>query len=91
MLGSGIFQIPKLEVLWCMQSLVLVQIIRGNWLPKFQDWLLMVLQGHSTQQKHAGLGQGPQSWAEGPPLIFQTVQNLGVVKKIKVTQEGILN
>ena len=28
--------------------------------------------------------------AEGPPLIFQTVKNLGVMKKMKVDQEGIL-
>ena len=35
------------------------------------------------------VGQSPTT--VGPPLIFQTVQNLGVVKKIHIAQEGILN
>ena len=35
--------------------------------------------------------RGPQWWAEGPSLIFQTVQSFCVVKKMKVAQEGILS
>ena len=34
-------------------------------------------------KKSAG---GPQGWAKGPPLIIQTVQNLGVVMKMKLAQ-----
>ena len=34
---------------------------------------------------------GPQWWAERPPLIFEKVQNLCLVKKSKVAQEGIMS
>ena len=40
-----------------------------------------MLQGHLDQ--HRGMqdfARGPQWWAEGPPLIFLAVQNLGIVK-----------
>ena len=48
----------------------------------------MVIFSNIDIQSWAG---SPQRWAEGPPLIFQTVQNKGVVKNIKVALDGILN
>ena len=35
--------------------------------------------------------RGPQCQAKGPPQIFKTVHNLGVLKKMKVGQEEILS
>ena len=47
-----------------------------------------VWQGETKFQIMLGLGRSPTVVGQGPTT---TVQNLGVVKKIKVAQEGILN
>ncbi len=47
--------------------------------------------GHGPTPEPPAGAKDPQWRAHDPPLIFWTVQNLGVVKRINVAQEGILN
>ena len=48
-----------------------------------------VLHGNLNQYVRSKLGGRPTVVGRDPPLIFLTVPNLGVVKKMKIAQEGI--
>ena len=59
--------------------------------PNCQDWLILVFQGHSDQQRHTRLEGRPIVMGQRPTTDLLNSAEFGCSEENQVAQEGILN